>query len=97
MEPNFFFIYPKKGIAHVLNNFGHKKYPSSSLDKNDSIHGVYGIPSWGYCFSFRFELLIFGAKKGFLVECKIKINFLIISSNTHIIICEDVFLTINRR
>jgi hypothetical protein len=32
MEPKRFFIYPKRGIAHPLNNYGHKQYPSSSLD-----------------------------------------------------------------
>jgi len=38
-------IYPNKGIACALNNFGHKQYPSNSLDQNNSIHGVYKIPS----------------------------------------------------
>jgi hypothetical protein len=32
IEPIRFFIYLKKGIAHPLNNYGHKQYPSSSLD-----------------------------------------------------------------
>jgi len=32
MEPKRFFIYPKKSIAHPLNNYGQKQYPSSSLD-----------------------------------------------------------------
>jgi hypothetical protein len=27
MEPKRFLIYPKRGIAHALNNFGHKQYP----------------------------------------------------------------------
>ncbi len=27
MEPKQFLIYPKTGIAHALNNFGHKQYP----------------------------------------------------------------------
>jgi hypothetical protein len=45
MEPKGFLIYPNKGIACALNNFGHKQYPSNSLDQNNSIHGVYRIPS----------------------------------------------------
>jgi hypothetical protein len=32
MEPKDFFIYPKKSIAHPLNNYGHKQYPYSSMD-----------------------------------------------------------------
>jgi hypothetical protein len=36
-----FLIYPKRGIACALNNFGHKQYPSNNLDQNNSIHGVY--------------------------------------------------------
>jgi hypothetical protein len=42
-------------------------------------------------------IFFFGVKKVFLFECKIRINFLIISSNIHIRICENVFLTINTR
>jgi hypothetical protein len=45
MELKGFPIYFRKGIAHALSNFGHKQYPSNSLDKNNSIHGVYKIPS----------------------------------------------------
>ncbi len=33
MEFNRFPIYPKRGIAHALNNYGHKQYPSNSLTK----------------------------------------------------------------
>jgi hypothetical protein len=32
MEPKGFIIYPNRGIARALNNFGHKQYPSNSLD-----------------------------------------------------------------
>jgi len=39
------FIYPKRCIAHALNNFGHKQYPSNSMDQNNLVHGVYRIPS----------------------------------------------------
>jgi hypothetical protein len=45
MEPKGFPIYLRKGIAQALSNFGHKQYPSNSLDKNNLIHGVYKIPS----------------------------------------------------
>jgi hypothetical protein len=45
MEPKGFLIYLNKVIAFALNNFGHKQYPSNSLDQNNSIHGVYKIPS----------------------------------------------------
>jgi hypothetical protein len=55
------------GIARALSNYGHKQYPFNSLDQNNSIHGVYTILSWGYCFPSRFELNFFGVKKGFLV------------------------------
>jgi hypothetical protein len=37
-------MHPKRGIAHALNNYGNKEYPSNSLDQNNSIHGVYKIP-----------------------------------------------------
>jgi len=45
MEPKGFIIYPNRGIACALNNFRPKKYPSKSLDQNNSNHGVYKIPS----------------------------------------------------
>jgi hypothetical protein len=45
MEPKGFLIYPNRGIACTLNNYGHKKYPSNSLYQKNSIHGVYKIPS----------------------------------------------------
>jgi len=32
MEPKQFLIYLKKGIAHVLSNYGHKQYPFNSLN-----------------------------------------------------------------
>jgi hypothetical protein len=32
MEPKSFFIYPNRGIAHPLGNFGHMQYPFNSLD-----------------------------------------------------------------
>ncbi len=35
-----FYIYPSKGIAYVLSNYGHMQYPSNSLDQNNSIRGV---------------------------------------------------------
>ncbi len=45
MEPKGFLIYFNRGIACALSNFGHKQYPANSLDKNNSINGVYKIPS----------------------------------------------------
>jgi hypothetical protein len=45
MEPKGFLIYLNGGIAFALNNYGHKQYPSNNLDQNNSIHGVYIIPS----------------------------------------------------
>jgi hypothetical protein len=45
MEPKGFPIYLRKGIAHAFSNFGHEQYPSNNLDKNNSVHGVYKIPS----------------------------------------------------
>lgn len=45
MEPKGFLIYPNRGIACALSNYRHKQYPSSNLDQNNSIHGVYRIPS----------------------------------------------------
>jgi hypothetical protein len=45
MEPKGFLIYPNRGIACALSNFGHKQYPSNTLDQNNSIHDVYRIPS----------------------------------------------------
>jgi hypothetical protein len=38
-------IYPNRGIACAFNNFGHKEYPSNSLDQNNSINGVHRILS----------------------------------------------------
>ncbi len=35
--------YIERGIVGVLNNFGHEHYPSSSLDQNNSAHGVYNV------------------------------------------------------
>ncbi len=32
MKPKKKFLYLKRGIAHPLSNFGHKQYPSNSLD-----------------------------------------------------------------
>jgi len=32
MEPNVFLGYPTRGIANVLNNFGHEQYSSNSVD-----------------------------------------------------------------
>ncbi len=43
MEPNVFMGYPAWGIVSVLNSFGHEQYPSSSLDQNNSTHGVYNV------------------------------------------------------
>ncbi len=45
MEPKGFFIYPKRGIAHALSNYGHKQYPCNSLDQNNSIHNLYKLLS----------------------------------------------------
>jgi len=45
MEPKQFLIYPEKGIARALCNYGHNQYPSNSLEQNNSIHNVYKIPS----------------------------------------------------
>jgi hypothetical protein len=56
MEPKQFLIFLKRGITHALCNFGHKQYPSHSLDQNNSIHSVYKLPSWGYCIPSRFCL-----------------------------------------
>ncbi len=96
MEPKQFLIYPKKGFAHALSNFRHKQYPSNSLNQNNLIHDVYRIPSWGYYF-LGLNNLFLGEKKVFWFECKTIIIFLIISSNIHIRIFDNVFLTINTR
>ncbi len=40
MEPNVFLEYHKRGIASVLNSFGHEQYPIDSLDQNNSTPGV---------------------------------------------------------
>jgi hypothetical protein len=45
MEPKGFLIYPKRGIAHALSNFGHEQYPFDSLHQKNSFHGVYKILS----------------------------------------------------
>ncbi len=49
-----FLIYLERGIAHALNNYRHERYPFDSLNQNNSTHGVYRIPPWGYCFPSRF-------------------------------------------
>jgi hypothetical protein len=38
-------IYPNRGITCALNNYRPKQYASNNLDQNNSIHGVYKIPS----------------------------------------------------
>jgi hypothetical protein len=43
MEPNVFLRYPKRGIPHSLNLFGHEQYPFNSLDQNNLTHGVYNV------------------------------------------------------
>jgi hypothetical protein len=59
MEFKGFPIYLKRGIAHALNNYGHKQYPTNSLDQNYSIHGVYIIPSCeGIAFFIGFGLVM---------------------------------------
>jgi hypothetical protein len=60
-----FLIYFKRCIACALNNSRHKRYPSNSLDQNNSIHGVYRVPSRGYWFPSKFKFLIFGSKDNF--------------------------------
>jgi hypothetical protein len=65
IEPKGILIYLNKGITFALSNFGHKQYPSNSLDQNNSIHGVYKILYEGIIFFFRFELLIFRGKEIF--------------------------------
>jgi hypothetical protein len=45
MEPKGFLIYLNRGIACALNNYKHKQYLFNNLNKNNSIHGVYKIPS----------------------------------------------------
>jgi hypothetical protein len=43
MEPNVFLGYLKRGIACLMNPFGHEQYeqyPSNSLDQNNLAHGV---------------------------------------------------------
>jgi hypothetical protein len=62
MEAKGFIIYLKRGIACASSNYKHKQYPFNNLNKNNSIHGVYTIPSQGYYVHFRFQLLIFGGK-----------------------------------
>ncbi len=66
MEPKGFLIYAYRGIACALSsNFGHEHYPSDNLLQNTYTHGVNKIPSYGYCFPSRFELLFFGGKERF--------------------------------
>jgi hypothetical protein len=40
IEPNVFLGYPKRGIACLVDLYGHEQYPSNSLDKNNFAHGV---------------------------------------------------------
>jgi hypothetical protein len=40
MDPNVFMEYPKRGIACLENPFGHEQYPSTSLNQNNSAHGL---------------------------------------------------------
>jgi len=37
--------YYNRGIACAFNNYGHKPYPSNSLDRNNLVNGVYMLPS----------------------------------------------------
>jgi hypothetical protein len=32
METKVFLVYPVRGIANVLNSFGHEQYPSNNVD-----------------------------------------------------------------
>jgi hypothetical protein len=43
VEPNVFLGYLERGIVGVLNSFEYEKYPSNSLDQNNSAHGVYSV------------------------------------------------------
>jgi hypothetical protein len=43
MEPNVFMGYLEKGIASVMNSFGHEHYPCDNLNQNNSAHNVYSI------------------------------------------------------
>jgi hypothetical protein len=45
MEPNVILGYLEKGIARVLNSFGHDQYLSNNLDQNNLAHGVYSVAS----------------------------------------------------
>jgi hypothetical protein len=40
MKLNVFLRDLKKGIACLVNPFGHEQYPSNNLDQNNSTHGV---------------------------------------------------------
>jgi hypothetical protein len=40
MKPNVFLEYPKRGIACLVNPYGHEQYPINTLDQNNSAHGV---------------------------------------------------------
>jgi len=43
MKPNVFLGYFERGIASVLNSFGHEQYPSDNLNQNNLTHGVYNV------------------------------------------------------
>jgi hypothetical protein len=54
MKPNVFLGYPKKGIACLVDSFGHEQYPSNSLDQNNSTHDVIMYPNEGIAFLLSF-------------------------------------------
>jgi hypothetical protein len=43
MELNVFLGCLKRGIADVLNSFGHEQYPFNNLNQNNLAHGVYNV------------------------------------------------------
>jgi hypothetical protein len=43
MKPNVFLGCFERGIAGVLNSFGHEQYPFDNLNQNNSAHGVYSV------------------------------------------------------
>jgi hypothetical protein len=51
MEPNVFLGYLKRGIACLMNPFGHEQYPSNSLDRNN---WCYNVSQWGYYIPSKF-------------------------------------------
>ncbi len=57
MEPKGFIIYPNRGIACALRNYGHKQYPSNSLDQNNSIIVFTKYPHKGIAFLLSIALL----------------------------------------